>query len=55
MQTFTNEVLENSNIPTTNHPDYSLIDPSQELVKAEFYGLELVKFRDNSIEKTKHG
>ena len=53
-QTFTNEVFEIYDIPTTNPPTYSLIDASQEPVKGKFYELELVKVRDNSSEITKH-
>ena len=49
-QTFTNEVFEIYDIPTTNHPTYSLIDATQEPVKGKFYELELVKARDNSSE-----
>ena len=51
-QTFTNEVFEIYNIPTTNPPTYSLIDASQEPVKGKFYELEFVKVRDNSSEIT---
>ena len=53
-QTFTNEVFEIYDIPTTNPPTYSLIDASHEPVKRKFYELELVKVRDNSGEITKH-
>ena len=53
-QTFTNEVFEIYDIPTTNPPTYSLIDASLESVKGKFYELELVKVRDNSSEITKH-
>ena len=41
-------------IPTTSPPTYSLIDATQEPVKGKFYELELVKFRDNSSQITKH-
>ena len=34
--TFTNEVFEIYNIPTTNPPTYSLIEASQEPVKGKF-------------------
>ena len=44
-QTFTEEVFEIYDIPTTNSPTYSLIDASQEPVKGKFYELELVKVR----------
>ena len=54
-QTFTNEVLEIYDMPTTNPPTYRLIDASQEPVKGTFYELELFKVRDNSSEITKHG
>ena len=53
-QTFTNEVFEIYDIPTTNSPTYSLIDAIQEPVKGKFYELELIKVSDNSIEITKH-
>ena len=53
-QTFTNEVFEIYDIPTTNPPTYSLIGASQEPVKGKFYELELVKVRDSSSEITKH-
>ena len=53
-QTFTNEVFEIYDIPTTNLSNYSLIDASQEPVKGKFYELELVKLRENSSEITKH-
>ena len=53
-QTFTKEVFEIYDIPTTNPPTYSLIDASQEPVKGKFYELELVKVRDNSSEIRKH-
>ena len=53
-QTFTNEVFEIYDIPTTNPPTYSLIDASQEPVKRKFYELELVKVRNSSNEITKH-
>ena len=53
-QTFTNEVFEIYDIPTTNPPTYSLIDASQEPVKGKFYEAELIKVRDNSSEITKH-
>ena len=52
-QTFTNEVFEIYDIPTTNPPPYSLIDATQEPVKGKFYKLVLVKVRDNSSEITK--
>ena len=44
-QTFTNEVFEIDDIPTTNPLTYSLVDASQEPVKGKFYELELVKVR----------
>ena len=53
-QTFTNEVFEIYDIPTSNSPAYSLIDASQEPVKGKFHELELVSVRDNSSEITKH-
>ena len=53
-QTFTNEVFEIYDIPTTNPPTYSLIDASQEPLKGKIYELELLKVRDNSSEMTKH-
>ena len=53
-QTFTNEVFEIYDIPTTNPPTYSLIDATQEPVKRKFYELESVKVRDNSSEITRH-
>ena len=53
-QTFTNEVFEIYDIPTTNPPTYSLIDTSEKPVKGKFYELELDKVRDNSNEITKH-
>ena len=53
-QTFTNEVFEIYDIPTTNPPTYSLIDATQEPVKGKFYKLDLVKVRDNSSEITEH-
>ena len=52
-QTFTNEVFEIYDIPTTNPPTYSLIDPTQEPVKGKFYELRLVRVRDNSSEITR--
>ena len=53
-QTFTNEVFEINEIPTTNPPAYSLIDAPREPVKGKFYEFDLVKVRDNSSEITKH-
>ena len=53
-QTFTNEVFEIYDIATTNPPTYSLIDATQEQIKEKFFELELVKFRDNTSEITKH-
>ena len=53
-QTFTNEVFEIHDIPSTNPPTYSLIDATQEPVNGKFYELELVKVRDNCSEITKH-
>ena len=53
-QTFTNEVFEIYDIPTTNPPTYSLIDKSQKPVKGKFQELELDKVRDNSSEITTH-
>ena len=53
-QTFTNEVFEIYDIPTTNLSNKSLIDASQEPVQGKFYELEVVKVRDNSSEITKH-
>ena len=49
-QTFTNEFLEIYDIPTTNPPNYSLIDSTQEPVKGKFYELELVKVRDKVVK-----
>ena len=53
-QTFINEVFEIYDIPTTNPPNYSLTDATQEPVKEKFYELELVEVSDNSSEITKH-
>ena len=53
-QTFTNEVFEIYDVPTTNPLNYCIIDVSQEPVKGKFYELELVKVRDNSSEIKKH-
>ena len=41
-QTFTNEIFEIHEIPSTNPPNYSPIDASHEPVKIKFYELELV-------------
>ena len=41
-QTFSNEVFEIYDIPTTNPPTYSLIDASQEPVKGKIYELEFI-------------
>ena len=48
-ETFTNEVFEIYDIPTTN-----LLVATQEPVKGKFYEIELVKVRDISSEITKH-
>ena len=53
-QTFTNEVFEIYDIPTTNPPTYSLIDSNQDPIRGKFYQLELVKVADNTEAFTKH-
>ena len=53
-QTFTNKVFEIYDISTTNPPNYSLIDASQEPVKGKYYKLQFVKVRGNRSEITKH-
>ena len=52
-QTFTNEVFEIYDIPTTNPPTYSLIDSNQDPVRGKFNQLELVKVVDNTEAFTK--
>ena len=53
-QTFTNEVFEIYNIPTTSPPTYSLIDSNQDPIRGKFYQLKLVKVDDDTEAFTKH-